>query len=234
MTPTRTDYAGHRVDLRESRVRKLLGLLESETTGRVLDVGCAGGELAALLATRGWRVHGADIEPALVDAARGRGLDARVVDLDRAPLPWPDAAFDAVVAAEVIEHVVDTDHLLAEIARVLRPGGALVVSTPNLASLENRVRLLLGRYPMWMDVGVDGAGHLRYYTPRVLRHQLARHGLRVERHVGNWVPLVPQRWLDDRRAPWLAVTGDWWPSLAMGIVMKARRGAGRPHAERAP
>jgi len=223
MTSARTDYAQHRVDLRESRIRKLLDLLGTETPARLLDVGCAGGELAALLATRGWRVHGVEAEHALVQAASARGVDTRAVDLDRAPLPWSDGAFDAVVAAEVIEHVIDTDHLLAEIARVLRPGGALVVTTPNLASLENRLRLLLGRYPMWMDVGIEGAGHLRYYTPRMLRHQLARHGLRVERHVGNWVPLVPQRWLDDRRAPWLAVTGDWWPSLSMAIVMKARR-----------
>src|SRR5437667_5705977 len=223
MTSARTDYAGHRMDLRESRIRKLLRLLEDETPGRLLDVGCAGGELAALLATRGWRVQGAEAEPALVEAARARGIEARAVDLDRAPLPWPDGAFDAVVAAEVIEHVVDTDRLLAEIARVLHPGGALIVTTPNLASLENRLRLLLGRYPMWMDVGVEGTGHLRYYTPRMLRHQLGRHGLRVERHVGNWVPLVPQRFLDDRTAPWLGVTGDWFPSLAMGILMTARR-----------
>ena len=223
MTSARTDYAQHRVDLRESRIRKLLGLLGTETPGRLLDVGCAGGELAALLATHGWRVQGAEAEPALVEAARARGVDTRAVDLDRAPLPWSDGAFDAVVAAEVIEHVIDTDHLLAEIARVLRTRGVLVITTPNLASLENRLRLLLGRYPMWMDVGVEGAGHLRYYTPRMLRHQLARHDLRVERHVGNWVPIVPQRLLDDRRAPWLAVTGDWWPSLAMGLVMKARR-----------
>jgi 2-polyprenyl-3-methyl-5-hydroxy-6-metoxy-1,4-benzoquinol methylase len=223
MTSARTNYAQHRVDLRESRIRKLLALLGTETPARLLDVGCAGGELAALLATRGWRVQGAEAERALAEAARARGVDTRAVDLDRASLPWSDGAFDAVVAAEVIEHVIDTDHLLAEIARVLRPGGAVVITTPNLASLENRLRLLLGRYPMWMDVGVEGAGHLRYYTPRMLRYQLARHGLHVERHVGNWVPLVPQRWLDDRRAPWLAVTGDWWPSLAMGIVMKARR-----------
>ena len=223
MTSARTDYAEHRVDLRESRIRKLLRLLEAETPGCLLDVGCAGGELAALIATRGWRVQGAEAEATLVEAARARGVQTRVVDLDRAPLPWPDGAFDAVVAAEIIEHVIDTDHLLGEIARVLRPGGALVITTPNLASLENRLRLLLGRYPMWMDVGIEGAGHLRYYTPRMLRHQLAGHGLRVERHVGNWVPFVPQRWLDDRRAPWLAVTGDWCPSLAMGILMKARR-----------
>jgi 2-polyprenyl-3-methyl-5-hydroxy-6-metoxy-1,4-benzoquinol methylase len=223
VSAARTDYAGHRVDLTESRVRKLLRLLEGEAPGRLLDVGCAGGELGALLAARGWRVHGAEGEPALVAVACARGVQARAVDLDRAALPWDAGAFEAVVAAEVIEHVVDTDHLLAEMARVLRPGGVLVITTPNLASLENRVRLLLGRYPMWMDVGVAGTGHLRYYTPRMLRHQLARHGLRVERHVGNWVPFVPQRWLDDRRAPWLAVTGDWWPSLAMGILMRARR-----------
>src|SRR5438876_580208 len=121
MTSARTDYAGYRMDLRESRIRKLLRLLEDETPGRLLDVGCAGGELAALLATRGWRVQGTEAEPALVEAARARGVEARAVDLDRAPLPWPAGAFDAVVAAEVLEHVVDTDHLLAEIARVLRP-----------------------------------------------------------------------------------------------------------------
>lgn len=232
MTPHRTDYAEHRIDMRESRIRKLLRLLESETPGHLLDVGCAGGELAALLATRGWGVHGVEAEPALVEAARARGVEAHSLDLDSAPLPWPDGAFDAVVTAEVIEHVVDTDRLLAEIARVLRPGGALVVTTPNLASFENRLRLLLGRYPMWMDVGLEGTGHLRYYTPRMLRHQLRCHGLRMERHVGNWVPIVPQRLLDDRRAPWLAVTGDWWPSLAMGILMRARRDQGLRHSER--
>jgi 2-polyprenyl-3-methyl-5-hydroxy-6-metoxy-1,4-benzoquinol methylase len=232
MTTARTDYASHRMDLRESRIGKLLRLLADEPAGELLDIGCAGGELAALLAARGWHVQGAEGEPALVAAACARGVEARAVDLDHAPLPWPDGAFDAVVAAEVIEHVVDTDHLLAEIARVVRPCGAVVITTPNLASLENRVRLLLGRYPMWMDVGVGGTGHLRYYTPRMLRHQLARHGLVVERHVGNWVPVVPQRLLDDRRAPWLAVTGDWWPSLAMGILMKARRDPGIAPRER--
>jgi 2-polyprenyl-3-methyl-5-hydroxy-6-metoxy-1,4-benzoquinol methylase len=220
---SRTSYAAHALDLGESRMRKLLELLAAEPRGRLLDVGCAGGEFGAILRTRGWRVDGVEREPELAKAAASRGIAVRVSDFDREPLPWDAATFDAAVAGEVIEHVLDTDHLLGELARVVRPGGALVVTTPNLASLENRLRLLVGRYPMWMDHRVVGTGHLRYYTPRVLRHHLGVHGFRVERHVGNWVPFLPQRWVDDRRWPWLAVTGDWWPSLAMDILMKARR-----------
>ncbi|HEV8306496.1 MAG TPA: class I SAM-dependent methyltransferase [Methylomirabilota bacterium] len=219
----RTSYADHRLDLRESRLTKLLALLADERRGRLLDIGCAAGELAELLQTLGWQAEGVDREPALVERARGRGIAVRRADFERDPLPWDSATFDAAVAGEVIEHVIDTDHLLHEAARVLRPNGVLIVTTPNLASLENRVRLLLGRYPMWMDHGIEGSGHLRYYTPGLLQRQLEQHGFRVERHVGNWVPFLPQRWVDDRKWPWLAVTGDWWPSLAMGILMKARR-----------
>jgi len=69
-----TSYAGHRLDLRESRLRKLLRLLEGEPRGRLLDVGCAGCELAAVLVALGWQVEGVEREPALVEAARDRGL----------------------------------------------------------------------------------------------------------------------------------------------------------------
>jgi 2-polyprenyl-3-methyl-5-hydroxy-6-metoxy-1,4-benzoquinol methylase len=210
----------------ESRVRKILRLLQSEPRGRLLDIGCGGGELAQLLRECGWQVHGVEREASLAARAEARGIAVRTADFGEAPLPWDAGAFEAVVAGEVIEHVVDTDHLLSEAARVLRPGGALVITTPNLASLENRIRLLLGCYPMWMDHRVAGTGHLRYYTPGLLRAQLAQHGLRVEEHLGNWVPLLPQRWVDDRRFPWLARTGDWFPALAMGILMKARREPG--------
>lgn len=223
MSLTRGTFAGHRVDLGESRITKLLALVAAEPRGRLLDVGCAAGELASVFASDGWQVVGLEREATLVDVARARGIATHQVELDQEAFPLADRSIDVAVAGEVIEHLVDTDHLLRELARVLRPGGALVVTTPNLASLENRLRLMVGRYPMWMDHGIEGTGHLRYYTPRVLRAQLARHGFRVERHVGNWVPVVPQRWLDDRRMPWLAITGDWCPSLAMDIIVKARR-----------
>ena len=63
-------------------------------------------------------------------------------------LPISNACLDAVFAGEIIEHLVDTDSFIAEIARVLRPGGHTVITTPNLASFENRLRLLAGIYPI--------------------------------------------------------------------------------------
>ncbi|WP_460915587.1 methyltransferase domain-containing protein [Plantactinospora veratri] len=63
------------------------------------------------------------------------------------PLPLADRSAAGVVAAELIEHLYHPGHLLAEIARVLRPGGALVLSTPNLATLQDRIRFLFGRSP---------------------------------------------------------------------------------------
>ena len=119
-------------------------------------------------------------------------------------LPISNACLDAVFAGEIIEHLVDTDSFIAEIARVLRPGGHTVITTPNLASFENRLRLLAGIYPLWVDHRVGGEGHVRAYTPRVLKKQLAQHGLVVTAHVGNWVPFLPQLIADDVREPWLA------------------------------
>jgi 2-polyprenyl-3-methyl-5-hydroxy-6-metoxy-1,4-benzoquinol methylase len=219
---SRTTWARHALELGESRLRKAFRLIAGERPGRLLDIGCGRGEFGALLIARGWTVTGIDLEPAQIAEARRLGVDARVQDLTES-LGVADREFDGVFAGEIIEHLIDTDFLIAEIHRVLEPGGFVVLTTPNLASLENRMRLLFGIYPIWVDYRLEGAGHVRAYTPQALKRQLREHGFVIERHVGNWVPFVPQRWLDDRKAPWLASTGDWFPNLAMDIILKARK-----------
>jgi len=73
----------------------------------------------------------------------------------------------------------------------------LLLTTPNLASFENRIRLLLGIYPKWLNDNLAESGHVRGYTPNALKQQLAMQGFRIVRHLGNWVPFIPQHFVDD-------------------------------------
>jgi 2-polyprenyl-3-methyl-5-hydroxy-6-metoxy-1,4-benzoquinol methylase len=231
----RERFAERRFEARESRLRKALELLAAERSrGRLLDVAAGSGIAAQAAAGQGWEVSALDISEELLEQIRARGVeDARRHDLSDGPLPYDDGTFGAVFAGEIIEHLVDTAGFLLELGRVLRPGGVAVITTPNLASFENRVRLLLGRYPRWMDHELGGEGHVRYYTAATLRSQLAANGFTVEALRGNWVPFLPQSRVNDLNLPALARTGDIWPSLSQALVVKARLG-GPPSATAGP
>jgi SAM-dependent methyltransferase len=109
---------------------------------RVLEVGCGPGELAARFKEElGADVAAIDISPRMVELARGRGVDARVGDV--LDLPFAAAEFDCAVAAWMLYHVPDVDRALAELARVLRPGGRLVAVT-NAPDHLRELRELLG------------------------------------------------------------------------------------------
>jgi len=210
-------------ELRESRLDKCVKIIGSLPVGRLLDIGCSRGDWAALWQGRGWNCSGIDIDRKHLEIARQRGVDARYCDLNADVLPFDDQNFDLIFAGEVIEHLVDTDNFLSELRRCVRVGGRVLITTPNLVSFENRLRILLGMYPIWVNYNLDGSGHVRAYTPRTLRKQLGTHGFRVTLHRGNWVPFIPQRYIDDIKLPVLARTGDLFPNLAMDIIMLAQR-----------
>ncbi len=93
----------------------------------LLDVGCGGGLLAPHLAGRGYRHVGVDLGAAACRVSRTHGVEP--LQADAARLPLRDASVDVVVAGEILEHVPDLDAVVAEIGRVLRPGGLLVLDT---------------------------------------------------------------------------------------------------------
>lgn len=98
---------------------------------RILDAGCGSGPLSAALRDRGAEVTGFDVSAAMVELARTRlGEDADLIVHDLAdPLPYADAAFDDVVASLVVHYLEDWTGPLAELHRVLKPGGRLILST---------------------------------------------------------------------------------------------------------
>jgi SAM-dependent methyltransferase len=178
---------------------------------RLLDLGCWAGAFLARVerAERYRELVGVDLVAEGVDTACARGFDARVVDLNADPLPFPDAHFDGVAHLAVLEHVFDPYAVIREVHRVLRPGGEFVIAVPNVASLTNRLRILFGRIPVTSsDPGWDG-GHLHYFSRHALDHFLAAEGFEV---------------LERRTTGGRATLREWWISLLAGeLIYRCRR-----------
>jgi SAM-dependent methyltransferase len=100
---------------------------------RVLDVACGAGFGLQMLLGAGACAVGVDLQAAALAEARRAAPRARLVRADGLRLPLPDRAIELIVSFETIEHVPDAAALVAELRRVIRPGGCLVVSTPNRA-----------------------------------------------------------------------------------------------------
>lgn len=118
--------------------------------GSVLDYGCGRGELLERLRRRASRLCGVDVDAdALRWAARPEGAELRQIP-SRGSLPFPDEPFDTVILSEVLEHVADERGVLRECARVLRPAGRLLITTPHaglLTALDpGKLKFLLPRW----------------------------------------------------------------------------------------
>jgi SAM-dependent methyltransferase len=136
--------------------------------GRILDVGCATGNFLDGMRTRGWETWG--VEPSAYAARYAREhlrLDVREGTLEQAG--FTGEFFDVITLWHVFEHVYDPQATLAEAARILKPGGWVSLTVPNLESWEAR---LMGRY--WL--GWDIPRHLFLYPRPVLRRYLAEAG----------------------------------------------------------
>jgi SAM-dependent methyltransferase len=111
----------------------------------VLDLGCRSGALTRHF-LEGNDVVGVDVDAAALSKAEELGIDVITADVEE-PLPLESETFDAVVAGELLEHVRFPQALVAEVRRVLKPGGVFVGSVPNAFRIQNRLRFLAGRQP---------------------------------------------------------------------------------------
>src|SRR5205809_2540991 len=171
--------------------------LRGQGLRRLLDLGCGFGGLTRLVADRLGipEAHGVDLDAVALEEARGKGVVTQQLDMRHGTLPFPDSSFDLVTSFGVLDYLPDFDPMLREIYRVLRPGGYVLISLPNLAGWQNRLFLLFG-YQLrdvevsrervvgvhrWYASDSHPVGHIHTVTVGAFRELMEHHGFHTVR-----------------------------------------------------
>jgi SAM-dependent methyltransferase len=184
-----------RISLLVSLAQKFLG---GDPSAEGLELGCGYGYLLFPLAKLVPNIHWTGVEhparphfqkAAFQEAVREENCELVGADFVHEPLPFPDAYFSVITFSETLEHlpVERLGFILGEMERVLRPGGILIASSPNQASLENRIRLFKGGsildIPNRSAYAKGTFGHIRVYTPAEMQSIMRQYGFSVEEMV---------------------------------------------------
>lgn len=145
----------------------------------ILDVGCSAGVLARDLKAQGSTVDGIEYDAIAAEEARQVCRTVLVGDLESMDLGSLDpAGYDAVLCADIIEHLRDPVAALARLRPHLKPGGKLVISVPNIANWSMRLTHLAGRWD-YQERGLMDRTHLRFFTLRTIRATVEQAGYEV-------------------------------------------------------
>jgi SAM-dependent methyltransferase len=194
-------------------------LLPAQVRGPWLDFGCGQGEFLELAARRGLAGIGVDLERANARALRGAGRPVCVADLAR-PLPLATASLAGATLIEVIEHVANAEALAGELARVIRSGGWLIATTPNVAHWTYRWRALRGHPPK------QEGRHLRFFTRSGFEALFARAGFALRERASFGKLALASGWRrlrGDRRKLHYPIGAAFEPLLALHFVWRFER-----------
>jgi methionine biosynthesis protein MetW len=159
----------------ESKNRLILSMINNNPK-EVLEVGCGDGWILEGIKKKfGAEVYGIDISPEALKIASKRGVKTKEFNLDGKRWPYAKKKFDVVVASDVIEHLYDTEKFVQEAHSVLKEDGIFLVSIPNINCYYNRLFVLFGKMPLWIEAAremvftpmSDSLGNSRYNTGHI-------------------------------------------------------------------
>ena len=189
--------------------------------GHLLDVGCGTGEFLGFARESGWEVTGTELSPYAADATGAAGLPVFAGEVWEAG--FPPARFDVVTCWHVIEHVSDPRRVVAELFRVLRPGGYCLLATPNLDDRIFRAAYALarGRRARLYETE-EREVHLYFFSARTLGELAKSAGFEMARLGFDRGAAVDggKRLINEAAFAWFRLTGVNW---GMGLELIARR-----------
>ena len=163
---------------------------------KVLDVGCASGYLARELKSKKVLVYGVETEPKMSLKAKKHCIKVVNCDIEKGEkLPFSKGFFDVIVLGDILEHLRRPDLVLKKLKKYLRPGGRILISIPNVARIEIRLGLLLGRFN-YQESGILKRDHLRFFTLDSIREMIDEAGLLIDKidytGLGSRIKILPR------------------------------------------
>jgi methionine biosynthesis protein MetW len=156
-----------------SVIKKLVGY-----SNTVLDVGCSSGYLGDMLMGNGNIMYGVDGNQEAIAEARKKYKETLCLNFNTDPIPFSKEMFDVIVFADVLEHLLYPEEVLKQCVDMLKPGGRIIVSLPNVALWRVRLNLLFGCFD-YADYGVLDRTHLHLYTFKTAKELVEKCGLKV-------------------------------------------------------
>ena len=206
----------YKANINYARYRKVYSFLKKVSKGDLLEIGCCGGEFLGLLKTKGWSVKGLEISKKAAKRAKTKKLDVRIHDANK-KMPFKDESFDVIFAGELIEHVFDDVEFLNEVHRLLRKGGYVIITTPNLLSLKNRILMLFGLDPRY------SLSHYHYhvYTQKIISDVFKKSKFKNSKIKGNFIIYSKNR--EKILGTLFEKLADYFPSLSEHFIVSAKK-----------
>ena len=203
------------------RLMKVADLLKNHfPKGKLLDIGCGDGSFSFYLKKLGYDVYGLELDSRLVGSANKAGLKVTIGSFLN-KFPFKSAYFNVLFAGEVMEHTVDDDFFLKECHRVLRKEGLLILTTPNLVSLTNRIRMSLGHLPKYAYQPY----HYRIYNLNLITHKLKGAGFKIKFYTASHILISRylNRWYSKIFGPLGELLGTLFPNLGEQFIFLAKK-----------